>query len=109
LELDPAFTTNVCAETVRTWKTYKRADGEMICGEYGWVADLDYFDDVYGGWSGDYLEVVEETWQLVETRTIKLGSLNRWCDVCDEDIDLKEPIDGPVYCAAHTDGKGGAE
>ena len=78
----------------KTMTTYRRADGELIGGEYGWVADTDFFDD-----EEDYLEVVEEVWTLASTRTLKFGPLSRWCDTCDEDIELKEPVNGPVFCS----------
>jgi hypothetical protein len=87
----------------KIWKTYKRADKELIQGEFGWVADTEFFDDD----AGDYLEIIEETWQLLETRTLKLGNLERWCSICDEDVTLTEPVDGPVYCVDHAEGKPG--
>lgn len=39
--------------------TYRRADGELIDGEYTFVTDLDYFD----GFDGDRLDLVEEHWE----------------------------------------------
>jgi hypothetical protein len=87
-------------EPERIWKTYKRADGKPIWGEYGWVDDLEFFE----GDDWDYLEVTEETWQLVGTRPLILGALERWCHVCGEDVTLAEPVNGPVYCQKHIDG-----
>ena len=63
--------------------TYKRADGEMIGDEYGWVADLDYFD------FDDYpVELVEEVWERRTVRTFwHMPSVLYDChhEDCDED------------------------
>lgn len=47
--------------------TYRMADGSLVAGEFGWVADPDYFDDV-----DEPVEVIRETWSLVETEVIRL-------------------------------------
>jgi hypothetical protein len=47
--------------------TYKRADGELI-GEYGWVTDLDWFDNDDGIW--EPIELVEEVWWRESTRSL---------------------------------------
>lgn len=63
--------------------TYKRADGELI-SDYGWVGDLDYFDDDYC----DPVELVEEVWERKSVRTFwHLPSRLYSCGVadCDED------------------------
>lgn len=76
--------------------TYRRADGELIGGEFTTVGDLEYFDDEADeSWC---LEVVEERWTLVSRRTLKLGRTDRWCASCDDDVTVDEPVDGPVYC-----------
>jgi hypothetical protein len=83
--------------TEKTWTTYKRADGELIAGDYGWICDLDSIEaDEY-----DCLELVEQTWKLVGEQVVKIGRLDRWCASCDEDVTLKEPVEGPVYCPKH--------
>lgn len=79
--------------------TYRRADGELIAGDYSTVTDLDYFDDEAR--EVDRLEVIEERWMLMGKRTVVLGATERWCYECDEDITLDEPVDGPVYCPKH--------
>jgi hypothetical protein len=81
----------------KTMTTYRRADGEPIAGEYSWVGTADYLPDE----AGDYLEVIEESWQLVDTKTLVFGDLSRWCAECDEDVDLEQPVKGPVYCSEH--------
>jgi hypothetical protein len=44
-------------------KTYRQADGEAVADEYGWVTDLDYFDD------DEYpVELIEETWERTTVR-----------------------------------------
>ena len=55
-------------DPVKTWTTYKRADGELICNEYGWVGHLEYFED-----DDDPTELIEEVWQLVSTRTFTVN------------------------------------
>lgn len=47
------------------WTTYKRVDGEEICGEFGWVADLEYFDG-----DDEPTELIKEEWRLVSRSTI---------------------------------------
>jgi hypothetical protein len=75
--------------------TFRRADGELVAGEYRWVTDIDgYFHD------DDYVELVKETWLLVSAETVKVGVVDRWCHNCDEDVELQEPVDGPVFCDA---------
>lgn len=46
----------------RTWTTYHRKDGEPIDGMYGWVSDLEFFDDTYTQY--DPIELVKEVWVL---------------------------------------------
>jgi len=92
------------AESVVTMTTYKRADGELFHDDSAWFSDDEacHNEVDYGGYNR--LEFVEETWQLVSRRTFALGALERWCETCDKDVTLKEPIDGPVYCPEHSDG-----
>lgn len=80
--------------------TYRRVDGELIAGEFAWVTDVDFFDDDHGL---DYLEVIAETWTRTGQRTLKFGELDRWCGMagCEENVELAEPVDGPVYCPTH--------
>lgn len=51
-----------------TMTTYRRADGELIGGEYAFVADAEWFFD-----SDDDVELVKEVWQLVTRETVALG------------------------------------
>src|SRR5689334_4561662 len=87
-----------------TWTTYKRADGDLVGGEYAWVADIDFFNDEAE--EVDCLEIIEERWTLVERRVIKLGRTDRWCAECDADVTLSEPVTGLVYCPEHRAGYG---
>lgn len=82
-------------ESRTPWTTYRRADGELIMGEYAFMTETDCFEDDEE-WC---VEVVEETWQLVGSRILRFGRCDRWCDLCDEDVTLTEPTDGPVRCA----------
>lgn len=99
------------AESVAVMTTYKRADGELIMGQYSFMTEPDYFESDDDG--GDYFEVVEETWTLTGTRTLKFGSLDRWCSVCDEDVTLSEPTPEPILCdsceCSSTQGAAGPE
>lgn len=76
-----------------TFVTYKRADGDPVGGEYGWVTDTEFFEDE------DYVEVVKEVWTLASRETIKLGETDRWCFTCDAEMTLPEPVNGPVFCS----------
>lgn len=43
------------------WVTYRRADGKLIRGEFGWVDDPEMLDELL-----DPTEVIRETWVLHE-------------------------------------------
>ena len=70
------------------WTTYRLADGEPIYGEYAWVDDSSYFDDM-----GEAVEVIVETWQLIDSTTKRLGPLGL-CAACQGE----QEIDGAM-CA----------
>lgn len=84
--------------------TYKRADRDLIYGEYGWVTDLDYFDD-----ADDPIELVEEVWERRSTRRIVKLPNAYSCAVedeepCEEDADAWWLTDDGVWlsvCPAH--------
>lgn len=83
-----------------TWKTYRNVDGSPIMGEYSFMTEPDYWQEVAD--DDGYAEVIEETWVLVETRVLKFGSTEVWCAECDEEFDIPEPTRGPHYCEEHT-------
>jgi hypothetical protein len=45
--------------------TYRRADGELIAGEYGWVGELEWFE-----MDDEPTEYIEEVWILQSSRSI---------------------------------------
>ena len=51
-----------------TMTTYKMADASMVNEEFGWVTDLEYFED-----EEEPTEVIEEVWVLKSSRTITVG------------------------------------
>ena len=54
-------------EPPRSMSTYRRADGELIGGEFGWVADFEYIeepDDVAP------TEYIREDWILAGRKTV---------------------------------------
>lgn len=70
-------------------KTYRHADGEAVGNEFGWVTDLDYFDDYY-----DPVELIEESWVRMKVRRFwHLPATLYDCDLldCDEDAVAWEP------------------
>jgi hypothetical protein len=81
------------AETKMT--TYKRADGELICGEYGWIGELDHLDD-----DEMPVELVEEVWVLAATRTFwqfPTRLYGCYIEDCDEDASVWEQDAGGVW------------
>jgi hypothetical protein len=61
-------TTNFLAgedEVPKTMTTYKREDGEPICGEYSFVTELEWFES-----DDEPTELVKETWVLVSSENI---------------------------------------
>lgn len=46
--------------------TYRRKDGELIAGEYGWVDGPEWFED------DDSTEYVKETWRLISWDVVTL-------------------------------------
>jgi hypothetical protein len=89
----PSFTT-----------TYKRADGEMVNDEYGWVTDTDFFDDIE-----EPLELIREEWTrtAVERQWVlpALYACTAGLD-CDEDaVTWEQRGDAWVAaCLAHASG-----
>ena len=60
-------------------RTYRMADGSLILGDYGYMAELD-------GWADDCdpCDVIEEEWVLVRSRTVRIGT-NELCTKCGGD------------------------
>lgn len=79
--------------------TYKYLDGRLVWGEFTFMTAIDYFEEEAR--ECDLVEVVEEVWVLESRRVLKLGPTDRWCEECDEDIVLREPIEGAVWCPEH--------
>ena len=46
------------------WVTYRRADGQLIHGEFSWVDDPQALDDLL-----DPTEIIKETWVLQSRET----------------------------------------
>lgn len=62
--------------------TYKRADGELMCGEWGWVTEMDSVEaEAYD--AIEPIEFIEEVWVRQSVRTFKLPT----CNQCDEDAE----------------------
>jgi hypothetical protein len=81
----------IAPEVVETMTTFKRADGELIAGDYGWVAEADGIAD-----DETPVEVVEQRWTLAATRTFWiLPELVGTCEIEDQ-----EPCedDAVAYC-----------
>lgn len=49
----------------KLWVTYKLANGDLVGGEYGFVTDDEFFDDI-----DEPVEVVKQTWRLVSSETV---------------------------------------
>ena len=56
----------VVEEGPPTMTTYKRVDGELICGEFGFVGELEWFED-----DDEPTELIKEVWirQSIENVT----------------------------------------
>src|SRR5688500_2079982 len=81
---EPSFTT-----------TYRRADGDLIQGDYGWVAHIEFFEDLDAP-----VDIVKETWERTSVETITLKPA--WwvadpCDNCGESI-AEHPDDEAAEC-----------
>lgn len=82
--------------------TYKRADGEQLGDVFGWVTDLDHFDD-----EDEPVLLIEETWERTSARRFWLLPPTLYdCAAdpdCDEDAVRWVMKDGaPVQaCALH--------
>lgn len=88
-------------------KTYRRADGEEI-GDFGWVTDLDGYDE----WDDEPREYIEETWERVAVRVFwNLPTTLYSCTIapeCDEDaVDWEQQPDGSweQVCEEHRAGE----
>lgn len=60
--------------------TYKRADGEDVWGEYGWVVNLEFFEDEAADHEG--VKIVREVWTRTEVEEIHLHPDE--CCVCEK-------------------------
>ena len=49
----------------KTMTTYKREDGEPICGEYSFVTELEWFES-----DDEPTDLVKETWVLVSSEVL---------------------------------------
>lgn len=56
--------------------TYRNADGSLIDGEFGWVGELDFWDEAD---LDEPTEVVKQVWICQSTETIRLLPTG-WCD-----------------------------
>ena len=70
-----------------TMTTYRRADGELIGGEYAFVTELEWFET-----DDDLTELVEERWECVASRTVWAGWA--WCAQCSERLDVPDDYTG---------------
>ncbi len=50
------------------WTTYRRADGEMIYGEYTFVTELEWFES-----DDEPTDLIEETWVLQSARKLTVN------------------------------------
>lgn len=81
--------------------TYKSVNGDPI-GEFSWVTDMEFFED-----DDEPVEVIEEVWRRVSTRTFWHLPFRLYdCDVdwCDENATgwfEQAPGDWSQRCEAH--------
>jgi hypothetical protein len=84
--------------------TFKRDDKELIYDEFGWVTDLDYFDD-----EDEPIQLIEEVWERRSTRRIVVLPAVYSCKVedqepCEEDAVAWWWVDGKTWmqvCTRH--------
>lgn len=79
----------------QTLTTFRRADGNPI-DDWDWVPSLEWFDPEFE----DYVEIIKDEYVLTNSTLIVMGNTSRWCHTCDQDMELDQPVDGPVYCDA---------
>ncbi len=58
--------------------TYHRVDGEFINGDFGWVTDLDWFDDLDGP-----IELVRTTWRCEAQAHVRRSPGMTLCPLCE--------------------------
>jgi hypothetical protein len=78
-------------DTLRT--TYRRADGELIAGEYGYTSELEWFEN-----DDEPTDLIEEVWVLSSSRPLRVvptGYVRAWCGECDGPIS-----DGETKCVS---------
>ena len=57
----------------RLWTTFRHEDGSPVMGEYAWMGEIDAFEEE--AWDGgEQVRVVSETWRLVDTMVILVGT-----------------------------------
>lgn len=72
---------------------YRRADNEPIYGEYGWVTDLDYFED-----EDDDIRLKRQRWQLISEDVIEIIHRTALCPTCHGDETVPSPAGIDVKC-----------
>ena len=76
-----------------TMTTYKRADDELVYGEYGWVTDLEYFEEERYDQAG--VKIIKEAWVRTEVEEIHLHPDDCWW--------CMKPWHGEGYCDQEPD------
>lgn len=65
----------------KEWVTYRLADGSLIWGEYAFVTETEFFEDL------DYpVDVIKETWVLQDSETVNFAPL-WWSDEEDDELE----------------------
>lgn len=72
-------------DAAKVMTTYRLADGELIAGEFGWVAETEWFDD-----GDDPVELVREVWQRVKVDRLTYlpTSYHPPCEACETEGEL---------------------
>lgn len=83
----------------KEWTTYKIANGDLVWGEYEWVSDLNFFEEV-----DEPATLLKETWVCVGREEIVVGARGPSCPNCGCDLTettgVKVEDDSPpVFCS----------
>lgn len=88
-ELRAMYAENQRLREGRKWETFRMADGTQVMGEYAWVGDVEFFEDMEYD-ADEPFDVIKETWKLLDTETLHFAE--REPDEDDDDIEI---VPGP--------------
>lgn len=91
--LRPAVEAVKKARRAEPWTTYKIADGSLVWGEYEWVGELQFFEEV-----DEPVTLLKETWVCVSREQIVVGP-KPGCPNCGGEMPVEDDDAARTFCS----------